>query len=273
MTLDELKAQWLRDPSFDLEDTPGFEAHRDELLEFKRRVEAERQRAAQHEELKRQQRALGVFDFPVEVKTISGVSGLDADKYADMLNSGWAVQYQQWDSGMLRVIFIRPKLATDLERQQPPDDTPVKTAAQPEPEKAQQTEPSTNSSPSQALLENNALPASSRVISGEDLQRDGDVYRYGKVTIRANKPRPRPSFRETMQGLLKDVIEDDPTLIDDLVAMNEVGPEAYADALFEERLQRIKAEHLEKLRVRLENSPLRRARKEFEDGRKTTSSD
>ena len=33
--LDNLKAQWEADPHWDLEDTPGFEAHRDELYMYR----------------------------------------------------------------------------------------------------------------------------------------------------------------------------------------------------------------------------------------------
>lgn len=36
-----LKAQWTPDPHWDIEDTPGFEAHRADLLQF--RLEKERQ--------------------------------------------------------------------------------------------------------------------------------------------------------------------------------------------------------------------------------------
>jgi hypothetical protein len=39
--VDELKAQWLADPVWDLEETPGFEAHRQELLAWRAREEAE----------------------------------------------------------------------------------------------------------------------------------------------------------------------------------------------------------------------------------------
>lgn len=37
----ELKQQWLADPCWDIEDTEGFEAHAQELKEFRREMEAE----------------------------------------------------------------------------------------------------------------------------------------------------------------------------------------------------------------------------------------
>ena len=36
----ELKAQWVADPCWDIEDTEGFEAHRDELITFAKQHEA-----------------------------------------------------------------------------------------------------------------------------------------------------------------------------------------------------------------------------------------
>lgn len=50
--LQAVKAAWLRDPSWDLESTPGLEAHREELEQFRRRAEplwhAENQEALYH---------------------------------------------------------------------------------------------------------------------------------------------------------------------------------------------------------------------------------
>lgn len=39
--IDTLKANWLKDPCWDIEDTPGFEAHRDELVAFHKQMKAE----------------------------------------------------------------------------------------------------------------------------------------------------------------------------------------------------------------------------------------
>lgn len=46
--IEQLKAGWLHDPIWDLEDTEGSEAHRDELQDFRRATEA-RWKAAQQE--------------------------------------------------------------------------------------------------------------------------------------------------------------------------------------------------------------------------------
>ena len=51
--IEQLKAGWLRDPAWDLEETEGFEAHQDELRQFRLTIEA-RWKAAQAE----QERAL-----------------------------------------------------------------------------------------------------------------------------------------------------------------------------------------------------------------------
>jgi hypothetical protein len=42
--LEALKQNWLKDPCWDIEDTPGFEAHVDELLAFRKEQELEWQR-------------------------------------------------------------------------------------------------------------------------------------------------------------------------------------------------------------------------------------
>lgn len=39
MEIDKLKTDWLQDPCWDLEDTEGFEAHREELLAFRHEQE------------------------------------------------------------------------------------------------------------------------------------------------------------------------------------------------------------------------------------------
>lgn len=44
--IDDLKVQWVRGSEWDIEDTPGFEAHREELYEWRVRFE-QNQKAAQ----------------------------------------------------------------------------------------------------------------------------------------------------------------------------------------------------------------------------------
>lgn len=43
--IDELKANWLQDPTWDIEDTEGFEAHIGELYNFRMQTEARQRRA------------------------------------------------------------------------------------------------------------------------------------------------------------------------------------------------------------------------------------
>lgn len=39
--IEQLKADWRRDPCWDIEETEGFEAHRDELLQYRQQYNAE----------------------------------------------------------------------------------------------------------------------------------------------------------------------------------------------------------------------------------------
>ncbi len=48
--IEQLKAGWLRDPIWDLEGTEGFEAHHDELLQFRLTTEARWTAAADERE-------------------------------------------------------------------------------------------------------------------------------------------------------------------------------------------------------------------------------
>jgi hypothetical protein len=38
--IDDLKAQWKADPCWDIEDTPGFEEHKPELLKYRLEIDA-----------------------------------------------------------------------------------------------------------------------------------------------------------------------------------------------------------------------------------------
>lgn len=49
--IEDLKAQWLADPCWDIEATDGFEEHRQELAKFGAKKEAEWKRAAEAERL------------------------------------------------------------------------------------------------------------------------------------------------------------------------------------------------------------------------------
>lgn len=53
-SIQELKESWLKDPYlWDIEDTPGFEAHREELLAWRKENEAERQKNLEERDEKR----------------------------------------------------------------------------------------------------------------------------------------------------------------------------------------------------------------------------
>lgn len=47
--IEDLKAQWLEDGTWDIENTEGFEEHYDELLAYRRQVELERLQKAEQE--------------------------------------------------------------------------------------------------------------------------------------------------------------------------------------------------------------------------------
>lgn len=59
--IEELKAQWLADPCWDIEDTEGYEAHYDELLDYRREVEA-RWTASLNAKVQRKADELGIPD-------------------------------------------------------------------------------------------------------------------------------------------------------------------------------------------------------------------
>ncbi len=58
-----LKGQWLADPDWNIEETEGYELHRDELLEFRKRTEGERLARAEAE-LKAKLESIGIPDNP-----------------------------------------------------------------------------------------------------------------------------------------------------------------------------------------------------------------
>lgn len=82
--LEELKKSWSRDPIWDIEDTKGFEAHREELLEHRRRVEAEQEQALMTAWLAVQAgRTTQVWAVALGGAAASGLSPADAIGYAD----------------------------------------------------------------------------------------------------------------------------------------------------------------------------------------------
>ncbi len=69
--IETLKADWLQDDCWDLEDTEGFEAHRAELMAFREVHQAERQRAEQR------QREARAADLGCSVALLSIVERLE----------------------------------------------------------------------------------------------------------------------------------------------------------------------------------------------------
>jgi hypothetical protein len=53
--IEKLKRDWFADPCWDIEHTDGFEAHREELVAFRQRSEAEWERNAAAREARRQE--------------------------------------------------------------------------------------------------------------------------------------------------------------------------------------------------------------------------
>lgn len=76
-----LKCLWLDDPHWDIENTEGFEAHRDELREYRRIVEAERE----WEQRKRLDAKAGNLGCPGNLKLAAYVDRLESrlDKLED----------------------------------------------------------------------------------------------------------------------------------------------------------------------------------------------
>jgi len=53
MEIKELKDSWMKDPCWDIESTEGFEAHTQELLDFRKQVEEEAEEKANVRKIKR----------------------------------------------------------------------------------------------------------------------------------------------------------------------------------------------------------------------------
>lgn len=69
--IERLKQQWLDDPCWDIENTEGFDAHREELLEFRDSVEKKRDMAEM------QLRFRKAIERAEKVKKINSELGLD----------------------------------------------------------------------------------------------------------------------------------------------------------------------------------------------------
>lgn len=98
--VEKLKVSWLRDPNWDIEDTPGFEEFKDELLAFHKEQDEKWERAAFERKVKRGEKVgawTGIYDIdlaeylstPDEIE--NAVSRLDG-----LIDSGTAVEMAQF---------------------------------------------------------------------------------------------------------------------------------------------------------------------------------
>lgn len=109
--LDTLKKNWMQDPCWDIEDTEGFEAHRAELLAFRKQIEAEKnERRKKHENaravLVREQTGVEHPDIVLSLHTWSEIE--------DRANYG----YEHDDSLAMQTALVRATLlqAAQLKR-------------------------------------------------------------------------------------------------------------------------------------------------------------
>lgn len=83
----DLKRQWLNDPSWDIEDTEGFEAHRDELLAWRLKDQAEQARKALEREAARD---IQTISAPLGAHRARETQQAD-DRISDLLKTGWRI--------------------------------------------------------------------------------------------------------------------------------------------------------------------------------------
>lgn len=82
--IDELILSWREDPAWELEETEGFEEHKDELLAVRQKCEAEWKAQAQREHAEARAKLLQPFweALPADIRTIAGMPGTDANLVA-----------------------------------------------------------------------------------------------------------------------------------------------------------------------------------------------
>ena len=103
--IDQLKAQWLGDPCWDLEDTEGFELHRIDLLIWRISVENDRLRS---ELIRAKAQLAGSLTRPrPRLYTFSNGSEIDVDKYigVDATANGCGALFQ-FRHGFTMIRFI-----------------------------------------------------------------------------------------------------------------------------------------------------------------------
>ncbi len=82
--IDELILAWRADPEWELEETEGFEDHKDELLAVRLKCEAERKARAEMEHAEARAKLLQPFwnALPEKVRVVAGMPGTDANLVA-----------------------------------------------------------------------------------------------------------------------------------------------------------------------------------------------
>jgi len=82
--VDELILSWREDPAWEIEETEGFEEHKDELLAVRLKCEAEWKAKAQREHAEARAKLLQPFweALPANIRTIAGMPGTDANLVA-----------------------------------------------------------------------------------------------------------------------------------------------------------------------------------------------
>lgn len=82
--IDELIICWRDDPSWEIEDTEGFEDHKPELLALRLKCEAEWKARAQREHAEARAKLLQPLwaALPEDIRTIAGMPGTDANLVA-----------------------------------------------------------------------------------------------------------------------------------------------------------------------------------------------
>ena len=85
--IEKLKADWRNDPCWDIEDTKGFEDHKEELLAYRKQVEAEREEKARKradERAKKMKEETGITD-QAAAQYLSTFAEIEIDLHVDRL--------------------------------------------------------------------------------------------------------------------------------------------------------------------------------------------
>jgi hypothetical protein len=82
--IDKLILDWREDPCWELEETEGFEDHKDELLAIRMKCEAEWKARAEREHAEARAKLLRPFwnALPEKVRAVAGMPGTDANLVA-----------------------------------------------------------------------------------------------------------------------------------------------------------------------------------------------